>query len=347
MPTTSARLLAALAAASLVHPVPLSAQERVIPEAEQVEQLCPQIGLNGYRLGALETSEDWAALGEIEPLAPAPLNDAILLYTDWSNRLAAIRWQGPGFEGMEEFPWREEIGSRLTEAGWNLHGEGDGLFEPTEFRKAIATADGLRTFAVRVSSNGNFELTCGDADLLDLSAAEAVGNLAEGSPRPVPPPAGWAAEADAWLARFDCDSETVVAQFAELTRLDQTAGAVVAGIGEPPNLTAESDYQRRLSTWLRWTIRTSGKVSEEDFGAIEDRAVTGSSVGSAENVVDPFMAVAALIEADKAETGKDRCTATRAFFASTLLSEVQMATITARANAIRIEEARKLGIAVD
>lgn len=331
----------------MAHAVPLSAQQRVIPDAGQVEQLCPQIGLNSYRLGTPETSEDWAALHEIEPLAPAPLDDATLLYTTWSNRLAGIRWQGAGFEGMEHFAWLDGVSQALESAGWQPHGKGDGLFEAVEYRKAIATADGQRTFAVQLTNHGNFELTCGDAALLDLSAAEAVGDLADGSPRPVPPPPEWATEADAWLTRFDCENKTLVAQFAALTQLNQTAGAVVASLGEPPNLTAEIDYQRRLTTWLRWTIRTSGKVSEEDFGEIEDRAVTGSSLGSAENVVDPLMAVAALIEADKAETGKDRCTATRAFFASTRLSVVQSASRSARANAIRIEEARKLGIAVD
>lgn len=331
----------------MAHAVPLSAQERVIPDAEQVEQLCPQIGLNGYRLGAMETSEDWAALHEIESLAPAPLDDATLLYTSWSNRLAAISWQGAGFEGMEHFAWLDGVSQGLESAGWELWGEGDGLFEPVEYRKTIATADGQRTFSVQLTSNGNFELTCGDADLLDLSAAEAVGDLAEGSPRPLPPPAGWATEADSWLARFDCDNETLVARFAELTQLDQTAGAVVASIGEPPNLSAESDYQRRLSTWLRWTIRNSGKVSEEDFGAMEDRAVTYNSDESAEDMTDFIMTAAALVEADKADNGKARCTATRAFFAGTRTSGEREAARTARANAIRIEEARKLGIAID
>lgn len=348
MPTTSARALAlALAGALVAEATPAFAQDRVIPDAQQIEALCPQIGNNGFELGAVETSAQWSALRAVEDQAPAPLDDASLIHTTWSNRLAAIVWHGPGFEGMETFPWREEIEKRLAAAGWDLHGEGDGLFEPTEYRKSVATAQGPRHFAVRVASNGNFELTCGDAALLDLSAAEAVGDLAEGSPRPLPPPAGWATEADAWLARFDCDNETLVAQFAELTQLDQTAGAVVASIGEPPNLSAESDYQRRLSTWLRWTIRNSGKVSEEDFGAMEDRAVTYNSDESAEDMTDFIMTAAALVEADKADNGKARCTATRAFFASARTSGEREAARTARANAIRIEEARKLGIAVD
>ena len=346
MLTISARALA-LAAAVAVSASPASAQDHVIPDAAQVEQLCPQIGSNAFKIGAVETGAQWSALRAIEAQAPAPLSDASLVYTSWSNRLAAIRWEGPGFEGMEHFAWLNGVSQALEAAGWQLHGEGDGLFEAVEYRKAIATADGQRTFAVQLTNHGNFELTCGDAALLDLSAAEAVGDLADGSPRPVPPPPEWATEADNWLARFDCDNNALLAQFAALTEQDQTAGAVIASIGEPPGLSAESDYQRRLSTWLRWTIRNSGKVSEEDFGEIEDRAVSYNSTESAEDMTDFIMTAAALIEAEKAGDGKGRCTATRAFFSGARASGEREAIRTARANAIRIEEARKLGIAVD
>ena len=334
--------LAVLAAGSAAR-----AQERVIPDVGQIEQLCPQIGLNGFRLGAVEASAHWADLAGIEAQAPAPLDNASLLYTAWSNRLAAITWDGPGFDGMENFPWAEGIAERLEGAGWVLHGEGDSLFEPAEYRKEIATADGPRTFAVTFASNGNFELTCGDAALLDLSAAEAVGDLPDGSPRPLPPPAGWAGEADAWLARFDCADPAFIAQFAGMSELDETAAIVVARIGEPPAMAREGDYQRRLATWLAWKIRGSGKLSDEEFRALEERAVTYDRDEAQEDFAAFITAAAALIEARESGDGVSRCTAAHGLFADARASGEREAARTARANAIRMAEARKLGIAID
>ncbi|WP_324260925.1 hypothetical protein U4960_12295 [Altererythrobacter sp. H2] len=346
MRTISVNALA-LAALALPLTTPASAQGRFIPDVEQIELLCPQIGLNGYLLGAVETSAHWAELAEVETQAPAPLVDASLIFTTWSNRLAAIEWQGPGFEGMEHFPWLDGISEELEAAGWSLHGEEDGLFEPVEYRKEIATADGPRTFAVKAASNGNFELTCGDAALLDLSAAEALGDLAEGSPRPLPPPADWANVADSWLARFDCDDDTLLARLDQVEKLDQTAPVVIAHIGQPPDLGAEGDYQRRLEMWLRWKIRTSGKLSFEESLEIEDRAVSYDSRESAEDVTDFLLTATALIEAQKGGDGKARCTAARSLFAGARESGEREARRIARANAVRIAEARKLGIAID
>lgn len=346
MLTISARLFA-LAAAVAVSASPASAQDHVIPDAAQVEQLCPQIGNNGFELGAVETGAQWSALHAIEAQAPAPLSDASLVYTSWSNRLAAIRWEGPGFEGMEHFAWLDGVSQGLEAAGWQLHGEGDGLFEAVEYRKAIATADGQRTFAVQLTNNGNFALTCGDVALLDLSAAEAVGDLAAGSPRPVPPPPEWATEADNWLARFDCTDPAWIEQFAAMAELDEAGGIVVARIGEPPALAAEGDYQRRLAKWLVWKIKGSGKLSDEDFWALEERAVTYNFEESQEDFAAFITAAASLIEARDSGDGASRCKAAHGLFADTRASGEREAIRTARANAIRIEEARKLGIAVD
>ena len=329
---------------------PAAAQENVIPDrADQIEMLCPSIGLNWFRIGTIEWPGDYDDFHEMEELAPAPLADAELEYTAWSRRLAAITWRGSGFEGMEEFPWLSGVKEALEQGGWVPFnaGDDDALFAASEYRKTIKTGDGPREFAVKASSSGNFELTCGDAGLMALSVREAAGDLPEGSPRPLPPPADWAEQADAWLARFDCTDPALLAGFAALSALDQTNAVITAQLGTPPDLGAESDYQRRLETWLKWKLQTSGKLSQEDLWAIEDRAVTYDGEEANEDFAAFIGAAASLIEAEQGGDGLQRCSAARSVFTSMRTSSEREARRTARANAERIKAAGKLGIAID
>ncbi|OZA93567.1 MAG: hypothetical protein B7X57_04605 [Erythrobacter sp. 34-65-8] len=344
--SAKASALAGLAL-TLSLPTPALAQGCFIPDAEQIELLCPGIGIGEPSLGAIRSAEHQAVADALDKQAPYPLTEAALDYTVWSMRLASVTWRGAGFEGMEDFPWLSGISEALEQEGWTLIHAGERLFPTAEYRKTFATGDGAREFAVVLSSSGNFELTCGDAALMELSEAEAEGRLAEGSPRPVPPSANWQEQADTWLARFDCGDPALVAGFAGLTELGRTADVVTERIGHPPDLSAEADYQNQLATWLKWKIQVSGKVSVEQGRAIEDRASADPGAQAHDDLAALVIAVGSLAEAEEGGDGAARCTAARSLFTQMRKFGEHEAARTARANQVRMAEARKLGIAVD
>lgn len=350
MPTifASAPALAGLAL-TLSLATPATAQGLFIPDAEQVELLCPGLGISEPSLGAVRSAADHGAVSALKDHAPAPLAEALVNYTAWSQRMASITWLGSGFEGMEDFPWLGGVSEALEQEGWTLTHSDDavGLFPTAEYRKTYPTGDGSREFAVVLSSSGNFELTCGDAALMDLSEAEAEGRLAEGSPRPLPPPAEWEQEADAWLARFDCEDPGLIAGFAGLSEPGRSADVVTERIGQPPDLSAQADYQTRLATWLKWKIQASGKVSEEQGWAIEDRAAADQGDQQRDDFTAFVIAAGSLIDAEKGGDGAARCAAARSLFINMRRSGEHEASRTARANQVRMTEARKLGIQVD
>ncbi|QYU68511.1 hypothetical protein J4558_27590 [Leptolyngbya sp. 15MV] len=258
-------------------------------------------------------------------------------------------WRGAGFEGMENLTWREDVGAALAGAGWALVAEPefDPMGAPTVYARAFDTATGPRAMTVEFDTPGAFELRCGDSALIALMRAEADGELAPGSPRPLPPVPLDPAALEAWLARIDCADAEIAGAFAQTDQIDAALVVLERRVGKAPEIDAEADYQRRLGTWLRWTMRNSGAISQEELWAVEEAATPADASAEILEATAILELTAELMKAQQARDGKALCNGVRQMAETIHRTSTNSAAREQALNAALEAEARQRGIAID
>ena len=294
---------AGLVGTSLVLSSTALAQVPPVPSVSSVEALCPGQEGNPLQFGTPEDALDPASLARLEERARAAGFEKVEpQFTSWSGKMLGVELIRDVPDGAALDQWGESFHDRLTKAGWIVSEDTFMAGAEAHYEKEIAGDAEPELLAIEVSLHGvrrGITILCADAGLQVENQDEIDGVLAEGSPRPVPPPPQPALEE--FLARLDCEDPALLDAFAKAMNLDD-AGALVETRLAPEEVTAQADYQFRTVTWLRWRMLGSGKVPESVLWDIEEQVREQHPL----NFEDDLLAMAKILEeVMEAEKAKD------------------------------------------
>lgn len=339
--------LAALPMAMGIATVPAQAAV-TLPDIMTVEtRLCPVGGVSALRLGLTEEEQDpalrQAFSGRAAPIAP--FTEAHAVYTVWSDKLAAVEFNGASPDGEDNDAFIVGMTKRLVESGWKrveikvpraLH-----MLNPLAFEKVLPTADGPQMMLLQFDAPGAVLLRCGDLRLLEQSEDEAAEKLAPGSTRPVSPipPAGPLVV----LRPEECARPEIRDNFVQLLNGEGSPSI----IGPMDNAVTQARYQGRLRTWLRWKIIASGKSDEDALWKIEENAdpIDGDT---AERDFNSFMgSILEIDDANKAGDPEGKCRGLLGVMLAETKRSSAEAKRLAKINAALEAEGRRLGVNLD
>ena len=352
------RLLLCLLALPLAFPAAAQEVEVPIPAPAVLERMCSPAGAMQFAFG--QTGVPGSSKLEVTlrsggfrlPAALAPFRSAQPRSTEWSARFMEMTYSAPlppgDAAGADALKAR--IAAALAAAGWEripLSAEDAPLYLMAYGSDTVlARPAGEGTPPGRVLLSLDFDrdrltMTCGRDDLLRAHAEEAFGKLPPGTPRPVVPTIAIPATA----SPADCDRSEVQAQ---------TAALLAEGITDRfmADMLARTTWRDRLTTWMVWKLRESGKVSSDRLIRL-----TLSATGKASPGGDPFAALAmieemfpllkTLGEAEKSGDATALCRAMIPFQA--WITKVDAITLkqTEGAQAALAAEAKRLGVSLD
>jgi hypothetical protein len=278
----------------------------------QVEALCPGLGLSGLVLGKSDAEQDRTLVSKLDNLPPhfAPFTEAELEYTPWSDRLAAIIYRAASPDDAENKAWEEALNTELYEAGWKPSARAELASPLTDeadiYEKAVDVVGDSRVLFVEFDAWGALMLRCGDAELVELGRAEANAELEKGSARPQPPrlmPVQPLPSPEA------CRQPDLRAAFARLSDVDETSPVGKRLTDAAMQVDQMRNYHERLSTWLKWKLLSSGKVTDLDIAAIYERASKDYGEAFEANVEEFADAVVETTKAQESENPEKICAA--------------------------------------
>ena len=322
-----------------------------VPSAQQVEALCPGLGGNPLAFGTAEGNVTEAALAQAKELAVAAgFEKAQLQYTSWSHKLYGVEYvlDVPGGDDLSD--WGDLFGERIMERGWDFSEDPFTPLSAGRYEKEIDVDDGQWVLGVELglhSTHRGITLLCADAKLQLEDKNERDGELAPGTQRPKPPSPKKVQAAKDYVARFDCDNAEFVAALSAAEELDDNGPIVEALLGPVVDLEPESSYQSRLGTWMRWTMRHSGKITEEEIWAIEDVVAQNIGWNPAEQFTEFLGSFVDVVSAQEAGDGAGKCRGLRTMFLSDRDGSSNEGRRNAAVNAALEAEARRRGIAID
>lgn len=330
-------ILFALAALSS----PVAAQAAVPPDLTKPESLCPGTGLPGLEFGQDEGAQSKATLEALRQEWPSGSGEAE--YTHWSGRLFAVEWRMSTDDAAASLVWRSGIEDWLDASGWapvelpelrSLRSMGSSM--------AQKTVNG-RTLVIEFDTDGIQLLRCADRELLELARNELEGELAPGSLRPLVP----LAPTQPWRlpGREECTRPELIAAFSQIKQSTELGPLLEKYFPAEDPALAESDYQRRLNTWLKWKLRGEGGLTEEQVWKF-DRPAEKADAGI-DQTIALLETMGRWAEAEKTKDGKTMCEASIAILDAMHKTGLSEAAGHRAANALLEAEARRLGVAVD
>lgn len=318
-----------------------------IPSIETIEtRLCPVGGAGALRLGLSAPAQDPALRkafsGTNAPIAP--FGEARAIYTQWSERLSGIEFNGASPDGVDNLVFVEGMIEQAEAAGWTRmerKAPGSLMMEPEVFQKLLSTADGPRLMVLEFEASGNVALRCGDPELFKISDDEGLEQLAAGSPRPVMPDGP--AHPLGSLRPEDCARPEIRDNLLK-----------VLNDGDRPELTGAMDqanmaerFQSRLRTWLRWKMVNSGKTDDQVLWEIEEKVAPKTIDQIEMEFGDLAGSIVAIDEARKKGDAEGECRALARMVGGTARGSSAEAIRLAKVNAALEAEAKRLGITLD
>jgi hypothetical protein len=340
-------LVIALVSAAINGPVEASTPLPV-PAVAQIEGMCPELGLAGLRFGAIEAEQDAGQLKDLRRPDDrfAPFRDVEIEFTSWSGKLASITFRRAAPEGVSLEKWQAETVDGLVQAGWReVDGSGTiASMASRQLEKRLTLATGERILVVDVDAFGLYAIRCAEREMLDLYLLESEGDLAEGSPRPVRP--ATSIGFSEIMQRIDCADPVLLERLAGAASLTETGRRIEEHVGYSGDLNPEASYERKLGTWLRWRLRSSGKITQEEMWQIED-SVPMEPADPIVELTDFFDGFSSVVSGQERADPERMCQGFRDMLESLNRSGSAERAHEAALNRRLEEEARRRGISVD
>lgn len=171
-----------LAAVAVAHIFAATSAEAAVtvPDIETIEtRLCPVGGATALRLGVTEAEQvpalRRALLGRAAPIAP--FTEAHAIYTQWSDKLSAVEFNGASPHGDDNAAFEDGMVKALDAGGWTVSLRKMAVLTPMgvgAYEKVLVTADGPRLMLLQFDASGAVALRCGNFELLRLSGDEEL-----------------------------------------------------------------------------------------------------------------------------------------------------------------------------
>jgi hypothetical protein len=267
------------------------------PDFAAMAAQCRSDGAGPWAFG-----EDLRAAPISTSVAAGPFSKALARTTSWSDRVASVELTVPVEDETAGKAQEQALIAALEAAGWTRAEDpanadiGLILIESNHILRPLGSDDTetAPVFAGVSWYPGELRLTCTSATWTRRDRAEMDGQLSADSPRPAPLPAITAVRP----TKDNCADPVYVANVDALFGTDARNAWV-------DQSAMRARQAQRTETWLRWKLLGSGKVSEDQLWALEDRVVEPGDDDPEAKLIQGMEMFALMPEIEKAKAKGD------------------------------------------
>ena len=348
-------LMPALALLIAAVPAVAAAQPSfAVPDAAVLERMCSPRGAMQFAFGqqgvpGSSPIESRLGQGASLPAPLAPFTRAQPRASEWSDQFMEMTYKVALPRDLGE-AYVPRLADALAAAGWHAIDMADDQLpmylmayggDHTFVRPVGDGEASTRVLASVQYGLGELMLICGRDDLLKRHFGEAFGDLPAGTSRPVAPEVPLPPVASA----ADCrDPAKLAAMQASLEdrRTDSYLGLMLA----------RSAWRDRLTTWMSWKLKSSGKVKEDRLLDLTINAAGAGSPGGnplavLETLPALFEVIGRIGKAQKAGNQPAVCLAIVDFRAFMTKADAITLRQTQAVQTVLVSEAKRLGVSLD
>lgn len=354
-------ILALLAAALCAAPAAQAQDTRAALLAQidalPMDDMCSARGVFQYGFGGTDAPPNPLSMMDMNkqplPAAAAPFEQVALVSTKWSNRFAGATYELDVADEATALAVIERLARHFRARGWiakeNVDDADFSLIdsgpEPggVNFYSEAAAMAGDDRKGIRVALHPSGEkvvFECEDMAMIVLNVREALGDLPEGTPKPVRP----AALRPEALDPEACATPAGLAQY-----------AAIAG-GKPDAMTRyvmeRANYNERITTWKSDRLKKSGKVSSDRLlrlalTGLEKGGGGGNLLAGFGQVLEMFADAGEVARLERAGNREGACRAAFKLMKNFETIDALMAKQWSAMEAVLDAEARRVGVSFD